>query len=85
LQHIEVKSVSLDLWRIEIATIYVLPAAMQSAMEVIKDLGKINKAPCRSLTNQPGNGDKYFSYWRQISSLCSFLIRTGREKSATLD
>jgi hypothetical protein len=58
LQHIEVKSVSLDLWRIEIAAIHALPAAMQSAMDVIKDLGKINKAPCRSLMNQPRNGVK---------------------------
>jgi len=57
LKHIEVKSVGRDLRRIEIATIHALPAAMQSAMEVIKDLGKINKAPCRSLMNQPLNGD----------------------------
>jgi len=54
----KVKSVGLDLRRIEIATIHALPAAMQSAMEVIKDLGKINKAPCRSLMKQPLNGDK---------------------------
>jgi hypothetical protein len=53
-----VKSVGLDLWRIEISTIHALPAAMQSAMEVIKDLGKINKAPRSTLMNQPGNGDK---------------------------
>jgi hypothetical protein len=58
LQHIEVKSVGLDLLRIEIATIHALPAAMQSAMEVIKDLGKINKAHCRSFMTQPRNGDK---------------------------
>lgn len=50
------KSVGRDLRRIEIATIHVLPAAMQSAMKVIKDHEKINKAPCRSLMNQPLNG-----------------------------
>jgi hypothetical protein len=50
--------VGLDLRRIETATIHALPAAMQNVMEVIKDLGKINKMPCKSLMNQPLNGDK---------------------------
>jgi len=52
-----VKRVGLDLWRNEITTIHALSAAMQSAMEVIKDLGKINKAPYRSLMYQQNNGD----------------------------